>query len=107
MIGDKGYTGKVVAGLLAVRDCHGGIIRKNNERGKNWEKDRWLTGLRMPYEGVFALMPMIFETSRQAKFLIPMAISLGYGILFATFITLFLVPALYLITEDFKHIWDG
>ncbi len=48
------------------------------------------------------LAPMIFETSRQARFMIPMAISLGYGILFATFITLLLVPALYLILEDVR-----
>jgi multidrug efflux pump subunit AcrB len=48
------------------------------------------------------LTPMIFETSRQARFLIPMAISLGYGILFATLITLILVPAFYLITEDLR-----
>jgi multidrug efflux pump subunit AcrB len=46
------------------------------------------------------LAPMIFETSRQARFMIPMAISLGYGILFATAITLVLVPSLYLILED-------
>jgi multidrug efflux pump subunit AcrB len=46
------------------------------------------------------LAPMIFETSRQARFMIPMALSLGYGILFATIITLLLVPCLYLITED-------
>ncbi|MFH2130797.1 MAG: efflux RND transporter permease subunit [bacterium] len=48
------------------------------------------------------LAPMIFETSRQAKFLIPMAVSLGFGILFSTFITLLLVPNLYLIIEDIK-----
>ena len=52
------------------------------------------------------LTPMIFETSRQARFLIPMAISLGYGILFATVITLLLVPSLYLIVEDFRR-WFG
>ena len=46
------------------------------------------------------LAPMIMETSRQARFLIPMAISLGFGILFATFITLILVPCLYLIMDD-------
>jgi multidrug efflux pump subunit AcrB len=46
------------------------------------------------------LTPMIFETSRQARFLIPMAVSLGFGILFATVITLLLVPSLYLIVED-------
>jgi multidrug efflux pump subunit AcrB len=47
------------------------------------------------------LAPMIFETSRQARFLIPMALSLGFGILFATVITLILVPSLYLLIEDF------
>lgn len=46
------------------------------------------------------LAPMIFETSRQARFMIPMAISLGFGILFATTISLVIVPCLYLMTED-------
>ncbi len=49
------------------------------------------------------LMPMIFETSRQARFLIPMALSLGYGLLFATMITLVLVPSLYMILEDIRQ----
>ena len=49
------------------------------------------------------LAPMIFETSRQARFMIPMALSLGYGILFATFISLVIVPCLYLVVEDVKH----
>jgi multidrug efflux pump subunit AcrB len=48
------------------------------------------------------LAPMIFETSRQARFLIPMALSLGFGILFVTVIILILVPALYLVTEDLR-----
>ncbi len=48
------------------------------------------------------LSPMLFETDLQAKFLIPMAISLGFGILFATAITLILVPSIYLVLEDFK-----
>ena len=51
------------------------------------------------------LSPMIFETSRQARFLIPMALSLGYGILFATVITLVLVPSLYLIVEDIRQLF--
>jgi multidrug efflux pump subunit AcrB len=46
------------------------------------------------------LAPMIFEQSRQARFMIPMAISLGYGILFATIITLVFVPCLYLVARD-------
>lgn len=52
----------------------------------------------------FGLMPMILETSVQAKFLIPMAISLGFGILFGTGITLLLIPALYLILEDLRRL---
>jgi multidrug efflux pump subunit AcrB len=50
------------------------------------------------------LTPMIFETSRQARFLIPMAVSLGFGVLFATAITLALVPCIYLIVEDLKNL---
>ena len=48
------------------------------------------------------IMPMVLETDMQARFLIPMAVSLGFGILFATFITLILVPSVYLILEDLK-----
>jgi len=51
------------------------------------------------------LAPIITETSRQARFLIPMAISLGFGILFATFITLLMVPCLYMILEDIKGLF--
>lgn len=46
------------------------------------------------------LMPLLFEQSTQAQFLIPMAVSLGFGILFATLITLLLVPVNYLVIED-------
>lgn len=50
----------------------------------------------------FGLTPMILETSVQAKFLIPMAISLGFGIMFATGVTLILIPTLYMTLEDIK-----
>jgi len=53
------------------------------------------------------LTPMIFETSMQAKFLIPMAVSLGYGIVFATAITLILIPTLYRILEDIKALFGA
>ena len=46
------------------------------------------------------LMPIMLETSVQAQFVIPMAISLSFGILFATAITLFLIPSLYLLQID-------
>ncbi|MFP4658302.1 MAG: efflux RND transporter permease subunit, partial [Desulfonatronovibrionaceae bacterium] len=51
------------------------------------------------------LAPMILETSRQARFLIPMAISLGFGILFSSLIILFLVPCLYVIMDDVHNAW--
>ena len=46
------------------------------------------------------LTPMLLERSLQAQFLIPMAISLGFGVLFSTGITLLLVPSLYMILDD-------
>ncbi len=49
------------------------------------------------------LLPMITEKSVQAQFLVPMAISLAFGVLFATCITLLLVPSLYMILEDVKN----
>ena len=55
----------------------------------------------------FGLAPMIFETSRQARFLIPMALSLGFGIVFATGITLVIVPSLYTIVEDARRLLGG
>ncbi|MBL8616010.1 MAG: efflux RND transporter permease subunit [Deltaproteobacteria bacterium] len=52
----------------------------------------------------FGLWPIILETSVQARFLIPMAISLAYGVAIATFGALLVVPALYIIVEDLKGI---
>ena len=50
------------------------------------------------------LLPLILDTSIQAQFLIPMAVSLGFGILFSTAVTLFLIPCFYLAFEDGKRI---
>jgi len=50
------------------------------------------------------LMPMILEKSLQAQFLIPMAVSLGFGVLFATGITLLLVPCGYVILDDLHRL---
>lgn len=47
----------------------------------------------------FGLMPLLFEQQTQAQFLIPMAVSLGFGIVFATLITLVLVPVNYMLVE--------
>ena len=51
----------------------------------------------------FGLFPMLMEKSVQAKFLIPMAISLAFGVLFATVITLIIVPSSYLFIENIKN----
>ena len=51
------------------------------------------------------LTPLLLEKSLQARFMIPMAISLAYGVVFATFITLVMIPAEYMILEDIKRIF--
>jgi multidrug efflux pump subunit AcrB len=48
------------------------------------------------------LLPMLFETSTQAQFVIPMALSLSFGIVFATAITLVLIPCLYRVIYDLR-----
>ena len=53
------------------------------------------------------LFPLLIEKSVQAQFLVPMAISLAYGVLFATLITLILVPTSYLIIDDVKEFFGG
>ena len=52
----------------------------------------------------FGLTPIILERSLQARFLVPMAVSLGFGVLFATGITLLLVPCLFAIREDIQRV---
>ncbi|WP_421864828.1 efflux RND transporter permease subunit [Motiliproteus sp.] len=53
------------------------------------------------------LTPLILEKSTQAQFLIPMAVSLGFGILFATLITLLIVPVNYLVLEDIRRLFGS
>jgi len=48
------------------------------------------------------LAPIMMETSMQAKMVIPMAVSLAFGVLFATIVTLIMIPSLYLVIEDIK-----
>ncbi len=56
------------------------------------------------------LAPMIFETSLQARLLIPMAVSLGFGVIFSTLVTLVLVPSLFVMIENLRDTiksWRG
>ena len=57
----------------------------------------------MVFGSLLGLAPMIVETSIQAQFLIPMAVSLATGIVFASVIILFVVPALIVIREDLRR----
>jgi len=49
------------------------------------------------------LMPLLFEKAVQAQFLIPMAVSLGFGIIFATVVTLIMVPVNFMLLEDLRR----
>ncbi|WP_268967861.1 efflux RND transporter permease subunit [Veronia nyctiphanis] len=52
------------------------------------------------------LLPIMFETSLQAKFVIPMAISLGFAVLFATFVSLLLVPCTFVVWQDLRTLFE-
>ena len=51
---DKGYCVGEAQEIFQQRNCHNGAIKKNNMHGKNKDKDRWISGIRSPFEGVFA-----------------------------------------------------
>ncbi|MFQ5444261.1 MAG: efflux RND transporter permease subunit, partial [Nitrospinales bacterium] len=54
---------------------------------------------------IAGLFPLLLEHSFQAQFLIPMAVSISFGLLFATVLTLLYIPAIYLIIEDIRRIF--
>jgi multidrug efflux pump subunit AcrB len=76
------------------------LVRAITEAGMRRFRPILLTSLTT----FFGLIPIIMEKSVQAQFLIPMAISLAFGVLFATGITLLLIPSLYSILEDLRGI---
>ncbi|MFP6872201.1 MAG: efflux RND transporter permease subunit [Verrucomicrobiales bacterium] len=105
MCGIIALAGVVVNDSLVLVD----YVNRRRIRGQSVMDAAWAAGaarfrpILLTSLTTFAgLTPMLLETDLQAKFLIPMAISLGFGILFATTITLLLVPCVYLMLEDFK-----
>jgi multidrug efflux pump subunit AcrB len=109
VFGMVALTGVVVNDSLIMVD----LINRERLAGNNIREAIRASGMRRfrpilltTATTFLGLAPMIFETSLQARFLIPMAVSLGYGIVFATAITLILVPTLYRILEDVKA-WLG
>ena len=54
VFGDKAYCLKSAQNSIKAHGCHSGAILKNNMKAKNKDKDRWLTRVRAPFEGVFS-----------------------------------------------------
>ena len=103
MFGLVALTGVVVNDSLVMVDfvnrkrlVHDNLHDAVAEAGMNRFRPILLTSLTT----FFGLMPLMLERSMQAAFLVPMAVSLAFGVIFATFITLILVPIAYLILED-------
>ena len=66
---------------------------------------RTTTGnLDVPLTTFVGLLPLVLNKSVQAQFLIPMGVSVAFGSVFATGVSLFLVPTLYLVLEDLRHL---
>ncbi|MGD9346275.1 MAG: efflux RND transporter permease subunit [Candidatus Aminicenantes bacterium] len=99
-------TGVVVNDSLVMVD----FINKFRRKGENIQKAireagvvRFRPIILTSITTFAGLTPLLLERSLQARFLIPMAVSLAFGVLFATFITLILVPVSYQILEDVKN----
>jgi multidrug efflux pump subunit AcrB len=105
LFGIVGLTGVVVNDSLvlvhkinALRQAGMDALRAVQEAGTMRFRAIVLTSL-TTFAG---LTPMLLERSIQARFLTPMAVSLGFGVLFATVITLVLIPCGYLIMDDLQ-----
>lgn len=106
IMGVLGLTGIVVNDSLVLVDYI------NQQRAKGMEvMDAVLTAGETRFRPVMltslttfvGLLPLMLNKSTQAQALIPMAVSLGFGIIFATFITLLITPVTYLAGRNFKH----
>ena len=105
MLGIIALIGIVVNDGLVLIEKFNGFLKQGlpfedalYEAGKSRFRAILLTSITT----VAGLGPLIFEESRQAQFIIPMAISIAYGIFFATFLTLFLLPTLLHISNSVK-----
>jgi multidrug efflux pump subunit AcrB len=110
MFGVVALTGVVVNDSLIMVD----FVNRNREKYDNLLDAVRVSGVArfraiiLTSLTTFAgLSPLVFfEKSVQAQFLVPMAISLSFGVMFATLVTLVLVPSGYMILEDMKAAWN-
>ena len=108
--------GVIAAAGVVVNDNLVLIDRINQLRDRGhqlWEailqggQDRFRPIILTSLTTFVGLMPIMSETSIQAQFLIPMVISLAFGVLFATGVTLLLVPCLYLLGGQVSEHWSN
>jgi multidrug efflux pump subunit AcrB len=107
MCGCIALSGMVVNESLIMVDA----INRHRRRGEGLFDSAWKAALHR-FRPIMAtsittfvgLVPIMSEQDLQAQFLVPMSVALGFGGLFATFITLVLVPSLYLILEDIRRL---
>ncbi len=110
MVGIVALTGVVVNDSLVLVDF---INRRRAEGGRLIDAvrtagvQRFRPILLTSLTTFAGLTPLMFETSVQAQFLIPMAIALAWGVIFSTAITLVFVPAGYMILDDLLRFFRG
>ena len=105
MVGIAALSGVVVNDSLVMMDYINRINKEKNDPIKaamSAGPIRFRPILLTSLTTFIGVMPLIFEKSLQAKFLVPMAVSLGFGVLFSTFVTLILVPCSYILIEKVK-----
>lgn len=107
MCGIIALSGMVVNESLVLTDC----VNRFRLRGHELHDAAWRAGVSR-FRSIMAtsvttfvgLLPIMSETDIQALFLVPMSVALGFGGLFSTFITLLLVPGIYVILEDLRRL---
>ena len=105
VFGMVALSGVVVNDSIVLVDYYNQLIREGmrpNEAAVAAAVRRFRPIMLTTATTVLGLLPMLTETSLQAQFLIPMAISLAFGILMASGVILFIVPAITLIIEDIR-----
>ena len=110
LIGMVALSGILVNDSLVLVDFINSRIRngtKEFEANVQGAKLRLRAILLTTATTVAGLTPLMFETSFQAKFLIPMAVTLTFGLMFATALTLIIVPCLNMVFFDIRYLVTG
>ena len=109
LIGMIGLTGIVVNDSLVLVDHINHRLKKHEEQWRdavvNGAVRRFRPVVLTSLTTFVGLLPIQLETSLQSQFVKPMAVSVGFGVLFATFVTLALVPVLYFIGRDIQALF--